>query len=390
MYQILKKEFCFIATRDIDPWRKEQGWDFMDDVPYLIKVTEQNETHQTAIRLSKESEVVMVGAVSEEYIRSRLRENKKGITLRYSERIYKRGSWRVVSPRGWILRWNNYYKYNKRNLYMLCASAYTSRDLMLQGSYLGKCYKWGYFPETKNYTVEELRSKKSKDKAVILWCGRFLDWKHPEIAITLASRLKEDGIDFELQMIGNGEQENNLRSMVIQNQLDASVKFLGAMSPEQVRSHMEKANIFLFTSDYQEGWGAVLNEAMNSGCAIVASHAAGAVPYLMKDGINGFIYRYGDMARIHDKVKFLISHRSVCEELGLKAYETIIKEWNAKIAAKRLLLLIDDLNNKGYSDRYQDGPCSKAEIIKNNWFKEQHSGDDGWEKENATIIHDNR
>ena len=34
---------------------------------------------------------------------------------------------------------------------------------------------------------------------------------------------------------------------------------------------MEKADIFLFTSDRREGWGAVANEAMNSACALVVS-----------------------------------------------------------------------------------------------------------------------
>jgi hypothetical protein len=37
------------------------------------------------------------------------------------------------------------------------------------------------------------------------------------------------------------------------------------MPPEEVRVHMEQSNIYLFTSDFGEGWGAVLNEAMNSG-----------------------------------------------------------------------------------------------------------------------------
>jgi glycosyltransferase involved in cell wall biosynthesis len=61
------------------------------------------------------------------------------------------------------------------------------------------------------------------------------------------------------------------------------------MAPEAVRDHMEAADIFLFTSDFNEGWGAVLNESMNSACAVVASHAIGSVPFLLKDGENGFI-----------------------------------------------------------------------------------------------------
>ena len=53
---------------------------------------------------------------------------------------------------------------------------------------------------------------------------------------------------------------------------------------------MERADIYLATSDRQEGWGAVINEAMNSGCAVVADHMMGAVPYLISHEENGMIY----------------------------------------------------------------------------------------------------
>lgn len=55
----------------------------------------------------------------------------------------------------------------------------------------------------------------------------------------------------------------------------------------KVREHMEDADIFLFTSDYNGGRGAVLNESMNSGCMVAASHAIGSVPFLLEDGKRG-------------------------------------------------------------------------------------------------------
>lgn len=40
--------------------------------------------------------------------------------------------------------------------------------------------------------------------------------------------------------------------------------------------------------------GAVLNESMNSGCAVIASDAIGSVPFLIKNGVNGIIYKDGN------------------------------------------------------------------------------------------------
>ena len=45
---------------------------------------------------------------------------------------------------------------------------------------------------------------------------------------------------------------------------------------------MEESEIYLVTSDRKEGWGAVVNEAMNSGCAVVADHMIGAAPWMIR------------------------------------------------------------------------------------------------------------
>ena len=102
---------------------------------------------------------------------------------------------------------------------------------------------------------------------------------------------------------------------------------------------------------------------MSSGCAIVASDAIGAVPYLVEDKKNGFIYKDGDLTDLSDKVESLIMNPEICKSLGKNAYNTMITLWNPKIAAQRLIRLINTLMDKVYS-KFIDGPCSPATIIK--------------------------
>ena len=168
-------------------------------------------------------------------------------------------------------------------------SAYAAEDYAKIGLYKNRAYKWGYFTETKEYNEQQLLVQKRKNKnPVILWAARMIDWKHPEHALFVAENFMKSGYDFQMNFIGGGELEQQLRSEVEQKHLEGNVHFLGFVSPEKVREYMEKANIFLFTSDQNEGWGAVANEAMNSGCAVVANQAIGSVPYLIKSGENGF------------------------------------------------------------------------------------------------------
>jgi glycosyltransferase involved in cell wall biosynthesis len=241
---------------------------------------------------------------------------------------------------------------------MLCASAYTAKDYASFGLFKGKTYKWGYFPECKNYdAIEGLLKKKNFQE--ILWCGRFLDWKHPDDVLTVAKRLKEENIRFHINMIGTGEMGDTLNQMVLDNDLTDFVLFLGSMPPEQVREHMERAGIYLCTSDRKEGWGAVLNEAMNGGCAVVASTEAGSTPYMIRHGENGMAYSSCRVDELYKHVKHLLQHPEEQRQLGKAAYETIVTLWNADIAAERLYALCEKmLEGEKHPNLYADGPCS--------------------------------
>ena len=110
---------------------------------------------------------------------------------------------------------------------------------------------------------------------------------------------------------------------------------------------MEKTEVYLFTSDYKEGWGALLNEAMNSGCAVLASHAIGAVPFLLRHGENGVVFESGNLKDMEEKAEMLLKSAEKRKRLGSAAYETILQEWNAEIAADRLVEIAGRLLEAG-------------------------------------------
>lgn len=118
---------------------------------------------QKALQLAIDSDVIIIGSAPELYVYERMKSGNK-LTFRYSERIYKKGVWRAVSPRGIYYRYKTYFRYINKPLYMLCASAYAAGDFAILGSYLGRCYKWGYFPEFKEHDLDELMFKRKMKK----------------------------------------------------------------------------------------------------------------------------------------------------------------------------------------------------------------------------------
>lgn len=352
-------EFRFIALTPISQTRKQMGWEDLNDTFYVIKAYIDAED-QKALDFVSSADVAIFGHDKVDiYFKSAIR-NRHSIVFRCSERLYKRGRWRAISPRGIRNRWNTYYRYPKDKQYLLCSSAYAAKDFALLGSYLGKSFKWGYFPPADSYDIEHRISQKKVSS--IFWAGRMLSWKHPEIAITIAKRLREKQIPFEMNIAGDGPLFYNIQEMVRNAELEQCVHLLGNCLPETVRKHMADSQIFLATSDYQEGWGAVVNEAMAEGCAVVGCEAMGAVPYLIQSGENGYSFRFGKNDAAYEQVEKLLLNNELCDRIMKGAYLTIQKEWCADCAAQRLIQLSSALQNGECCD-FSSGPCSKAEML---------------------------
>lgn len=357
MYEQTDHRFAFIETEPMSEERIAMGWGEKEKPSYVFSAYESKDQWQKCQKVINEAEVVIWGSCPFSMIRPRLR--KKKLTFAYSERIFKNG-FHGMNFWGRAVKYIFRLALYQKNHYLLCASAYAAGDYARIGLFRGKALKWGYFPETRIYNLTELfERKKANSRPVILWVARFIEWKHPEVAVHLAERLKQAGYAFDLNMIGGGEIEGQIRDVIREKKLDDCVHMLGTMSPEEVRRHMEEANIFLFTSDQNEGWGAVLNEAMNSGCAVVANEAIGSVPFLIAKGKNGKVYHSLEEAYICI-VDFLRDMKT-CENVGRLAYLTITDQWNAKIAALKLMQIVNfDASGQCKLDCNNVGLCSKS------------------------------
>ena len=351
LYRALGEGFCFIQTEPMEQERVKMGWDEKAELPYVKYFYKQPDECRQWIM---ECKVMLFGGSDEEaYVIPRLEAGLP--VIRYSERLYKTGQWKAVSPRGLLKKYQDHTRYRKAPVYLLCAGAYVPSDFHIVHAYPGKMFRWGYFPEFHSYDVEKLLDGKGwcavdgADAAeaekipYLLWAARFIDWKHPELPVRMAAGLKESGCRFHMDIIGGGELEEKVLSLVKELKVEDCVSLLGFRKPEEVRCYMEKADIYLVTSDRQEGWGAVVNEAMNSGCAVVGNHMIGAVPYLIDPDRNGCIYHDNDENMLFEQLYTLCNDRSLCRKLGREAYRTIAEEWNPQTAAERFLVLLGTL-----------------------------------------------
>ena len=349
----LGAEFSFISTEPLAEYRSRMGYrDLNRSCDFVINAYDSPQEMEKAETACRACNVLILGGYEPHY---RWRIKQDCLVFVYSERLFK-------SRAGSLKNFLRLCKYLSRGHYsaeawLLCSGAYTARDYRLLGQYVGRAYKWGYFPEVKSYRIEQLLA--GKEPGTLLWVGRFLDWKHPEIAIAMAERLQRDGIPFSLSMIGDGEMREELEALVSEKNLGKSVRFLGTMPPDEVRTQMERATVHLFTSDRGEGWGAVLNESMNSGCLVIANDEIGSAPYLIEDGVNGLLYHQGNTEQLYRRLRDVLENPDAYRPLAQAAYETIRREWNADVAAERLLMLAE-ARAAGRDTPFAGGICSKA------------------------------
>ncbi len=361
MKKILGDDFKFVSTMKIFKWRLDLGFKDLDkEYDFVVRAYENDDEYAKAKKLADESDIVIIGSTTDDLIEDRLKADK--ITFRYRSRIllFTDGFWKtLLNKEKWHLLYQRHLKYKKnKNLYMLCANAYGANDFGVLGLYKDKMYKWGYFLETNYYDIDKLISQKEQNEKIeIVWVARFIEWKHPEIAIFLAKNLKKQNYNFKLKMLGAGKLEDDMKRRVKEFNLEDVVEIVGQVPSDKVKDYYEKANIFIGTSDSNEGWGAVVNESMNAGCAVIANKKMGSVPFLIKNKENGMIY--STYQELEDATKSVIDNKELRTKISKNAYKYITEKWTAKIGAENLVKLFESILN-GKEINVTEGPASKA------------------------------
>ncbi len=369
-YDILGDGFTFVETMPMEEFRSGMGWG--EDAPsYVLRTYESSDNEEKAKSLAVSSDLVIMGTAPEYYITPRLSDDR--IIFRYSERPLKEGFIKFFIPRLTKKYIKLHVKNRNKNIHILAASAYTAADFKkMFGSYPGRCYRFAYFPKHISYDIEKLyeeKSQKAKEAGAvtILWEGRMIRLKRADLLIRAAASLYKKGYDLRLRLVGDGDRKEDLIALSKKLGIEKITTFENFLSPDEARERMADAQIYVMTSNFLEGWGSVIYEALNAGCAVVASHACGATPYLVKHKKTGLVFRSGSAKSLEDKLEMLLKDEKLRYDLGKSAYEQMHNEWNPEEAAKRVIGLYEALTS-GNDTPYAEGPCSKDDVLKNDWF----------------------
>ena len=97
--------------------------------------------------------------------------------------------------------------------------------------------------------------------------------------------------------------ENKIRKL----KLEDKIHLLGTKLQSEVPSFMQQADVFILPSVY-DGWGAVVNEALQAGCYVICSDAAGASDLIWHNERLGKVFRRGNIKQLADCMTWCNEH----------------------------------------------------------------------------------
>lgn len=304
---------------------------------FLLKAYESEDSLEESFRKAAEADILFCIGHAPKYLKKRNDLGKPSFV--FFETIFKTSST--------CLYWKNFVRFGKYRIlygkmrkqtnFLLAGGLPCSCDFRLLNLFNSVQMKWGYFVDP-DISVNEITIKEkfeSMNPLKIIIVSRFLSWKHVEYALKIATTLKHKNIPFSLTIIGEGKREKRYESYIARHSLSNFVHIKPFMDNATVRAEMKENHFYLFTSDRNEGWGVVLNEAMSAGCVVFASGKAGSTEFLVKDGENGVIFH--GYKELQNKVLSSLADPKFLMNMALSATETIKNIWSPDRAANNFL-----------------------------------------------------
>ncbi len=167
-----------------------------------------------------------------------------------------------------------------------------------------------------------------RDSIVILFSGKLIPRKRPMDVLRAYEKLSQSvSADIRSRLaivfMGDGELRGELEAYTAAHNIQR-VHFVGFQNLTKLPVYYAIADIFVISS-FNECWGLVVNEAMCFGLPIISSNLVGAVPDLVREGENGYIYPCGDVEKLKECLEKIIISKKLRERFGRKSFEIISK-----------------------------------------------------------------
>lgn len=131
-----------------------------------------------------------------------------------------------------------------------------------------------------------------------LYVGRYYEFKGiKELWQAFTELQQEQPNDWELWCLGAGDLEPAPHP---------KIRHFGFVQPKDLGNYTSQTGVFILPSRF-EPWGVVVHEFAASGFPLLLSGPVGARDAFLKEGVNGFVFRAGDVNSIKEQLQRIIA-----------------------------------------------------------------------------------
>ena len=174
----------------------------------------------------------------------------------------------------------------------------------------------------------------------LLFVGRLAEQKGTHILLAAADRLKSEGLDFELVLVGDGPMRSELETIIRHHGLDDTVVLAGWKTDVEVRQALSESRALVMAS-FAEGLPVVIMESLAMGRPVVSTNIAG-VAELVQPGVSGWLVPAGAVEPLAEKMR-LVLEMPVEElaEYGRRGAQLVHRHHDALLEAEKLADLME-------------------------------------------------
>jgi 1,2-diacylglycerol 3-alpha-glucosyltransferase len=170
---------------------------------------------------------------------------------------------------------------------------------MHQHAFLRKVLPLSNGIDSAGYELREGEVIERHPYPTVLFAGRLAEEKHVNVLIDAVAKTPAE-LNVHLEIVGGGEVRAALEAQVARLGLESRVKFLGLASDAELREAYIKADLFCMpgTAELQS---LVTLEAMSASTPVLLADAM-ALPHLVRDGENGYLFTPNDSDDLAAKI----------------------------------------------------------------------------------------
>ena len=175
----------------------------------------------------------------------------------------------------------------------------------------------------------------AEDRFLVGWIGRMTGVKRTDVVLRAFARLREQGVDAVLCMVGDGPDRDDVEELASELGLVQNTLFTGYQ--EDVGRFFSAFDVFVLPSA-NEGTPVTAIEALAGGCPVVATRVGG-VPDVVRDGEDGLLVEPGDEEALAAALRRLALDPELRARMGSASRERMLSRY----AVGRLIDDIDAL-----------------------------------------------